>query len=209
MGLDSQLLSIRWSTVFGEHSSSSQNNVAVCIAHKHSLVHLFLDASLWVAGRLHVSSSGSTTSHHFPSLVFCTKNWSYRSRTKPWIRNFILHNPSIDIVGLNWHPIWMVAVLGSYISRKAIHQLQDSRWIALKRVTSCHIQTKNPHFFLVSFLICNKNIQVKDGVQAHWQVAEWAGVSRPNRQPTRRFSFPSILVEGLTVSSKPFSNHQM
>ena len=164
MSLDSLLLASWWSTVFEEHSFLSQNNVALCLANRHSLVHPFLDVSLWVAGRLHISSSGSITSHHFPSHVFCTTNWSYRSRTKPWIHNFILHNPSFDIVGLK-HPIWMVAVLGSYISRKAIHQLQGRRWIELKRVTSCHIQTKN-HFFFDWSSICSKNTQV----------AEWAGV---------------------------------
>jgi len=62
---------------FEEHSFLSQNNVVLCLANRHSLVHPFLDVSLWVAGRLHISSSGSTSSHHFPSsVVLCTINWS-------------------------------------------------------------------------------------------------------------------------------------
>ena len=97
-----------------------QNNVALCLANRHSLVHPFLDASVWVAGRLHISSSGSITSHHFPSHVFCTTNWSYRSRTKPWIHNFILHNPSFDIVGLK-HSIWMVSVSAGELNWRELH----------------------------------------------------------------------------------------
>ena len=185
MSLDSLLLASWWSTVFEEHSFLSQNNVALCLANRHSLVHPFLDVSLWVAGRLHISSSGSITSHHFPSHVFCTTNWSYRSRTKPWIHNFILHNPSFDIVGLK-HPIWMVAVSAGELNWRELHH-------ATFKLRTC-----------ISFLLDHPYVA---------RILSWVSrslhQSRPNRLPTRRFSFPSILIEGLTVSSKPFSNHQV
>jgi len=107
MGLDSQLLASWWSTV---HSFLSQNNVVLCLANGHSLVHPFLDVSLWVAGRLHISSSGST---YFSSSSFFTCALHHKLILEPG--QCIIFSSTIHLltlfVGMK-HPIGMVPVLG-------------------------------------------------------------------------------------------------